>query len=79
MANTNTKKTSRDDMDVKIQMNKTGKWVVQKSGNKNPSKITATQKDAIAYGRDIAKKNGISMIIYNAKGDERRRYYNKTK
>lgn len=63
--------------DVYIKLTRTGKWAVQKSGNKAPSFTTNTQKEAIAIGRTIAKKNGSSMVIYNIDGNERRRYYNK--
>jgi len=76
MAKRNTKTTNKD-MDIRIQMTDTGKWCVMKNGNKRPSKTTTTQRDAISYGRDIAKKIGAPMIIYNRKGNERRRYYNK--
>jgi len=61
--------------DILIQKMKNGKWCVIKDGNKRPSKITTTQREAINQGRMIAKRIGSQMIIYNENGDERRRYY----
>lgn len=61
--------------EVYIKLTNSGRWAVQKNTNKKPSRTTTTQRDAISYGRDIAKKSGASMIIYNKNGDERRRYY----
>lgn len=56
-------------------MTDNGRWAIQKVGNKKPSKTAKTQKEAISIGRDIAKKIGAQMVIYNKKGVERRRLY----
>jgi len=72
-------KTIRREVDVRIQKTDSGKWCVMKSCNKNPSFVSTTQKEAISYGRDAAKKIGAVMIIHNENGDERRRYYSNSK
>ena len=64
-----------ENTDVRIQQMNSGRWCVLKSGNKNPSKITDTQREAISQGREIAKRIGAQMVIFNKEGNERRRYY----
>jgi hypothetical protein len=60
---------------VSIMKMDNGRWGIMKSTNKKPSRIMATQRDAISYGRDLAKRIGAEMNIYNEQGDIRRRYY----
>lgn len=45
-----------------------GMWQVKGAGNGKATKLFDTQKDAINYGREIAKNQKSELIIHNAKG-----------
>jgi len=61
--------------EVRVQLAKNGKWSVIRSGNKNPSKNTTTQREAITVASAMAKRIGAEMVIYNKAGVVRKRYY----
>lgn len=43
-------------------------WQVKKQGNQRASKVFETQKDAINYGRPIAREEKVEFIIKNKEG-----------
>lgn len=45
-----------------------GKWAVKGEGNKKATAITATQKEAIDIGREIAKNQGSELVIHRPDG-----------
>lgn len=44
------------------------KWALKDEGNSKVTKITKTQKEAIAIGKEIAKNQKSELIIQNAEG-----------
>lgn len=53
--------------DVHITPRPTG-WAVVISGNTKASKVLDTQKQAIDYGREIAKTNTSELVIHGKDG-----------
>ncbi len=43
-------------------------WQVIGSGNSKPTKLFNTQKEAISYGREIAKNQNSELVIHNKHG-----------
>ena len=43
-------------------------WAVKKAGASRASRIFTTQREAIQYGRTIAKNRGQELIIHNKDG-----------
>ena len=46
-------------------------WQVIGAGNSKATKLFPTQKEAIDYGREIAKNQGSELIIHNKQGQIR--------
>lgn len=46
-------------------------WAVKGEGNKKPTKVTKTQKEAIEIAKEIAKNKGGEVVIYSKKGQIR--------
>lgn len=58
--------------DVMIELNKkTNKWVIRTTGSTKALKSFATQKDAIEFGKLIAKNNKSEMRVKSKKGSVR--------
>lgn len=58
--------------DVMIELNKkTNKWVIRTTGSTKALKSFATQKDAIEFGKLIAKNNKSEMRVKSKKGNVR--------
>lgn len=58
--------------DVMIELNKkTNKWVIRTTGSAKALKSFATQKEAIEYGKLIAKNNKSEMRVKSKKGNVR--------
>jgi len=53
--------------DVHITQRPAG-WAVVISGNEKASKVLDTQKQAIDYGREIAKTNASELVIHGKDG-----------
>lgn len=51
-----------------ITHNSNGGWNVLGAGNNKPTKILPTKKEAINYGRIIAKNQGSELIIHGLNG-----------
>lgn len=47
---------------------KNGAWQVIGAGNSKATKLFDTQKDAISYGREIAKNQKSELVIHNKQG-----------
>lgn len=45
-----------------------GMWQVKGAGNEKATKLFDTQKEAISYGRVIAKNQKSELVVHNAKG-----------
>lgn len=43
-------------------------WVVQKGGSSKPTKVFDTQKQAIEYGKSVAKNQKTELIIQGRNG-----------
>lgn len=43
-------------------------WQVKKAGGEKATKIFDTQKEAIEYGRNIAKNQGSELVIHGSDG-----------
>jgi len=43
-------------------------WAVKGEGNKKPTKVVKTQKEAITIAKKIAKNQNSEVIIHNKKG-----------
>ncbi|EHL78044.1 DUF2188 domain-containing protein [Bacillus smithii] len=50
-----------------------GGFQVKGAGNSRATKIFETQREAIAYGREIAKNQQSELLIHNRKGQIRER------
>lgn len=48
-----------------------GKWQVKRENSTKATKTFDTQKDAISYGRDIAKNQGSELVIHGRNGQIR--------
>lgn len=48
-------------------------WIIKKAGNKKASASFDTQKKAIDYGRRIAKKDTVEILIHGKNGKIRER------
>lgn len=48
-----------------------GNWQVKGAGNSKATKLFDTQKDAIAYGRDIASNQQSELVIHRPNGQIR--------
>ncbi len=44
------------------------KWIVKGEGNKKATRIFETQREAIKYAREIAKRQRSEVVIHNKKG-----------
>jgi len=47
------------------------KWAVKGEGNSKPTKIFDTQKEAIEYGKEIAKNQESELVIHRKNGQIR--------
>ena len=45
-----------------------GKWAVKEAGKDKPLKVTRTQKEAISYGRGVAKQKKTELVIHGRDG-----------
>ena len=45
-----------------------GKWAVKEAGKNKPLKVTGTQKEAINYGREVAKQKRSELVIHRRDG-----------
>ena len=50
-----------------------GRWSVRKAGADRATRAFATQSDAVAYARDVAKKAGGALYIHRKDGTIRDR------
>ena len=50
-----------------------GKWAARKSGSSRVSKTFTTQRDAIEFARDLAKKQKTELYIHGRDGKIRER------
>ncbi len=48
-------------------------WAVKIEGNEKASKVLDTQKQAIHYGKEIAKSNASELIIHGTDGKIRQK------
>lgn len=51
-----------------VTSNGNGSWQVKGAGNSKATKIFDTQKQAIDFGRGIAKKQGAELVIHGTNG-----------
>lgn len=51
-----------------ITHNPNGGWKVLGAGNSKPTIILPTKKEAIEYGRNIAKNQGSELVIHGLNG-----------
>ncbi len=52
----------------RVIVNIDGKWNVKRSDAKRATRLFATQKDAIEFGRNISKSHATELIIHSADG-----------
>ncbi len=45
-----------------------GKWAVKEAGKANPLRVAKTQKEAISYGREVAKQKKTELVIHGRDG-----------
>lgn len=45
-----------------------GDWNIRREGNKNPTRVVTTKKEAEEIGREIAKKDGVNRISQGKDG-----------
>jgi hypothetical protein len=50
-----------------------GKWAVRKAGSERASGVYATQKEAIARGKELAKNQGTELYVHGKDGRIRER------
>lgn len=48
-------------------------WAVKKEWSSSATAVFKTQKEAIAHGRRLAKRQGTELIIHNRRGEVRER------
>jgi hypothetical protein len=48
--------------------NRDGNWAVRRSGSSKASRVFPTQKDAVHYARETARKEGAEMYIHRNDG-----------
>ncbi len=58
--------------DVHITQRPAG-WAVVVSGNERASKVLDTQKQAIEYGKEIAKNNASDLVVHGRDGKIRQK------
>lgn len=51
-----------------VVKNPSGGWAVKKGGSEKATKVCDTQKEAISYGREIAKSQGAEFYIHGKDG-----------
>ena len=52
---------------------KGGKWAVRKAGAERASGVYATQKEAVAKGKELAKNQGTELYVHGKDGRIRER------
>lgn len=56
-----------------VVRNPKGGWSVLRSGAERASKVFETQRDAVAYARDLAQRQGLELFIHGRDGQVRER------
>ncbi len=45
-----------------------GKWAVKGDGNRRATRVTSTQQEALKAARDIARRQGVDVVIHGRDG-----------
>lgn len=53
--------------------NRNGGWAVRRSGAFRASRVFPTQRDAVQYAREIARKEGAELYVHSGDGTIRNR------